>query len=136
MDDQPRQYQPGDVVNGYMMSSNGQWLPVGQPPHQLGEPASYGYSPQHMVHVHGDPASHSALAPVTSLVTGLMALAFCWIPLIGVIAWLLAPIALIFGVIGTQRGKSEHKIMSAIGLVCGGIALIVCVLWVVTLALA
>lgn len=134
MDEQPRQHQPGDVVNGYMMSSDGQWLPVGQAADQPGGLAPYGYAPHQMVHVHGDPASHSALAPVTSLVTGLMALAFCWIPIIGVIAWLLAPIALVFGIIGTQRGKSEHKIMSAIGLACGGIALIVCVLWVVAFA--
>ena len=74
------------------------------------------------------------LAPVTSLVTGLIAF-FSRMPIAGMIAWVLAPLALLFGILGLRSGKTEHK-MSWSGIVCGAIALLICILYGVFILIA
>jgi len=77
-----------------------------------------------VVQVQSDGGQNSALAPVTSLVCGLVALLGCsWVPFIQLGALLLGPLAIIFGILGLQRGQAEHKLMSVIGIVTGGVAL-------------
>ena len=83
--------------------------------------------PQQVVYVQQqEQRNDSALAPVTSIGTGLAALAVCWIPLLGIIAWVLAPLGIVFGIMGMRRGQSEHQLMSVIGLIAASIALLVC----------
>ena len=71
--------------------------------------------------------------PRTGDVAGLIGLFVSWIPLIGIVGWILGPIAVTFGVLGLRRGKGEHKIMSWIGLVCGALTLLICLLWAIAL---
>ena len=140
MSENPGQYRPGDVVNGHVLTNDLRWVPIGPPPNGPGAPlssgtasgnVSWGYSSQPVVYVQGDPASHSSLAPVTSLVSGVIGLLFCWIPIIGVVGWLFGPLALVFGFLGLSRGKAEHKIMSWIGIVLGAITLVICTIYAV-----
>ncbi len=89
--------------------------------------------PQQMVYVQAAGAGNSSLAPVTALICGLLALMIAWIPFLGLGAWILAPVGLTFGILGLRRGKAEHKIMSWIGIVASGIALMICFGWVLLL---
>lgn len=138
------QYRPGDVVNGYVLTSEHQWIPVGPSssssvsnPSAVPAPgAGWGYSPAPQVYVQADSAANSSLAPVTSLVSGIIGFLFCWIPFIGIIGWLFGPLALVFGLLGLSRGKAEHKIMSWIGLVLGAITLVICILYALAFASA
>jgi hypothetical protein len=82
--------------------------------------------PHQQIIVQTENGNNTSLAPVTALVIGLLALMTAWIPIVGIVAWVFAPLAILFGVLGLRRGKAEHKIMSVIGLVCGGIALLCC----------
>lgn len=88
------------------------------------------------MYVQADGSNNTSLAPVTSLVSGIIGLLFGWIPIIGIIGWLFGPLAIVFGILGLQRGKAEHKIMSWIGIVCGAITLAICVFYVVVFAAA
>jgi hypothetical protein len=78
----------------------------------------------------------SALAPVTSLAAGLAALAVAWIPILGIVAWILAPVGVIFGIFGLMRGPGEHKVMSVMGLVASGLALGICFLYLISFMIA
>jgi hypothetical protein len=84
----------------------------------------------------GDPGNNTALAPVSSLVAGILAISISWIPILGVGAWIFAPLAVIFGILGLRRGKTEHKIMSGIGLGLGALALVICIIWAVAFVVA
>jgi hypothetical protein len=84
-----------------------------------------------VVFVQTDNSNNTSLAPVTSLVSGLIGLFFSWIPIIGIIGWVFGPLALVFGALGLRRGKAEHKIMSWIGLVCGAITLVICLAYAI-----
>jgi hypothetical protein len=64
----------------------------------------------------------------------LIGLFICWIPIVGIVGWILGPIALVFGVLGLRRGNAEHKIMSWIGFVCAALTLLVCALYVIFIA--
>lgn len=73
------------------------------------------------------PPTAGSGAAVASLVLGIIGLICSIIPIIGLISWLIAPAALVTGLLGL---KSETNRGTAIGgLVTGGIALIICILW-------
>ena len=99
-----------------------------------GPPQRQGQHYAQAVYVQTDNGNNTSLAPVTSLVAGLIGAFLAWIPIVGMIAWVLGPIAIVFGILGLQRGKPEHKIMSIFGIVAGGIALAVCVGYVLVFA--
>ncbi|MGW0894552.1 DUF4190 domain-containing protein [Saccharopolyspora sp. NPDC002578] len=66
-------------------------------------------------------------------VLGLLALLFSFIPFIGVIAWPLGILGLVFGVIGIIRarnGEANNQGMAITGTVLAGIGLLICVAWV------
>lgn len=63
---------------------------------------------------------------IAGLVLGLCALLFSLIPIIGMIAWVLAPLGLIFGIIGLRA----HKAMAITGIATSAVALVVCIAWV------
>ena len=66
---------------------------------------------------------------VLSLVLGIAGLVCSIIPVIGLISWLLAPGALITGVMGLKSPSSKGLAIG--GLVTGGLALVVCLIWAV-----
>jgi hypothetical protein len=73
--------------------------------------------------------SEGSGAATASLVLGILGLICSIIPIIGLISWLLAPAALITGGIGLKSPTSKGLAVG--GLVTGGLALIVCLLWLV-----
>ncbi|WP_158846605.1 MmpS family transport accessory protein [Saccharothrix deserti] len=69
----------------------------------------------------------------TGFVLGLVGLVFSPIPFIGVIAWPLVILGLIFSVIGLARvnkGIASNKGLSITGIAASAIGLIVCIVWV------
>lgn len=69
----------------------------------------------------------------TALAVGVVAVVFSFLPIIGVIAFVLAPIAIVFGVLG--RKSSKHG-QSVAGMICGIVALIVSVIWLAVFSAA
>lgn len=72
------------------------------------------------------PTGDSGLG-VISLVLGIIGLICSIIPVIGLISWLLAPGALITGVLGLKNPASKGLAIG--GIVTGGLALVVCLIW-------
>jgi hypothetical protein len=65
-------------------------------------------------------------------VLGLVGLFFSFIPLIGVIAWPLVILGLIFSILGLRRassGQATNKGLAIAGIVLSAIGLLVCILW-------
>lgn len=62
-----------------------------------------------------------------SLVVGLTALILSFIPIIGFVSWLLAPLAILFGLISLRR---PSKSLAIAGIITGGIAMFVCFAWI------
>lgn len=65
-------------------------------------------------------------------VLGLVGLIFAFIPLIGIIAWPLTILGLIFGIVGTlraNRGQASNKGMAITAVVLSAIGLVICVIW-------
>lgn len=69
---------------------------------------------------------HNALGKA-AFVTGLIALVLSFVPIIGFVSWLLAPLAILFGLIALRRASRSLAIA---GIVTGVIALVICVQWV------
>jgi hypothetical protein len=68
---------------------------------------------------------------IASLVLGILSVLTAWIPIIGLIAWILAPLGLIFGFLSI--GKPSGKGLAIGGLITSGIGLLICILWVIGL---
>lgn len=62
-----------------------------------------------------------------SFIIGLIALIFSFIPIIGFVSWLLAPLAILFGLIALRR---PSKSLAIVGIITGAIALFICVSWI------
>ena len=75
------------------------------------------------------PSRQQGVPRLTSLVAGLGGLLVSWVPLFGIIGWILGPMALFFGALGLRRGTRTDKIKSSIGMACGALTLAVCVAW-------
>lgn len=61
-----------------------------------------------------------------ALVLGILAVVFAFIPVIGLIAFILAPLAIIFGVLGR---KSSKKGQATAGAITGGVGLVISIIW-------
>lgn len=86
------------------------------------------------VHVHV--ALQDTAAAVASLVLGIFALCTVWIPFFGLIAWVLAPIGLILGIVAVNRPAGSGKAVAWAGAICSGLALLGCFAWVVLIGIA
>lgn len=65
-------------------------------------------------------------------VLGLVGLIFAFIPIIGIIAWPLTILGLVFGIVGTlraNRGQASNKGLAITAVVLSAIGLVICVLW-------
>ena len=71
---------------------------------------------------------------VASLVLGILSILFVWIPFIGLVSWILAPIGLVLGLVALN--KPYGKGMAIAGSICSGIGLLGCIGWVVLIGAA
>lgn len=62
-----------------------------------------------------------------SFIIGLIALILSFIPIIGFVSWLLAPLAILFGLIALRR---PSKSLAIAGIITGVIALFICISWI------
>lgn len=62
-----------------------------------------------------------------SLTLGIIALVLSFAPLVGMVAWVLAPLGLVFG--GLAGGKPVGQGARLAGLITSGLALLVCLVW-------
>ena len=81
------------------------------------------------VHVHVAPQD-TGLA-VASLVLGVFAICTVWIPFVGLIAWILAPLGLILGLVALKRPAGPGRGVAIAGIVCSAIGLLGCIGWIV-----
>ena len=85
----------------------------------------HGYAPP-------PPAPRNGLG-TAGFVLGLLAALFAMIPIIGVIAWPLAILGLVFGLLGISRarkGAATNKGLAIAGTVLAAIGLLLCIAWV------
>lgn len=68
---------------------------------------------------------------VSSLVLGVFAICTVWIPFVGLIAWILAPLGLILGLVAMRRPTGPGRGVAIAGVVCSAIGLLGCIGWVV-----
>lgn len=68
---------------------------------------------------------------VASLVLGVFAICTVWIPFVGLIAWILAPLGLILGLVALKRPAGPGRGVAIAGVVCSSIGLLGCIGWVV-----
>ncbi len=64
---------------------------------------------------------------VAALVIGILSAVIALIPIFGFISWLLAPLAIILGLIGMQKESGRGLALG--GVISGGVGLVICVLW-------
>ncbi|HYE43617.1 MAG TPA: hypothetical protein VEA15_09520 [Caulobacteraceae bacterium] len=83
----------------------------------------------HNVYVQQGPGQAGNGLAVASLVLGILSILFVWIPLIGMISWILAPLGLVLGLVGLN--KPTGRGMAIAGAVCSGVGLLGCIGWVV-----
>ena len=81
------------------------------------------------VHVHVAPQD-TGLA-IASLILGVFAISTVWIPFVGLIAWILAPLGLILGLVALKRPVGAGRGVAIAGIVCSAIGLLGCIAWVV-----
>lgn len=70
-----------------------------------------------------------------AMVCGILALVLSFIPIIGFLSWILAPLALIFGIIVLMRADAS-KGAPITGVATGSIALLICIGWVMAFGAA
>jgi hypothetical protein len=95
---------------------------------------SYPYPPPHPSQ--GAPKNGLGTA---GFVLGLIGLIFAWIPIIGVIAWPLVLLGLIFSLLGLARarqGTSDNKGIAIAGIACSAIGLLICIIYAAAFASA
>jgi hypothetical protein len=76
---------------------------------------------------------------ITGFVLGLTGLVFSPIPFVGMIAWPLVVLGLIFSIVGVVRvkkGKATNKWLSIIGIITSVVGLVVCIVWVAVIGSA
>ncbi|HZW16905.1 MAG TPA: DUF4190 domain-containing protein [Brevundimonas sp.] len=71
---------------------------------------------------------------VASLVLGILSILFVWIPFIGMVSWILAPVGLVLGLVALN--KPAGKGMAIAGSICSGVGLLGCIGWVVLIGAA
>ncbi|MDP1777779.1 MAG: hypothetical protein Q8K90_04130, partial [Brevundimonas sp.] len=54
-----------------------------------------------------------------------------WIPFVGLIAWILAPLGLILGLVALKRPAGPGRGVAIAGIVCSAIGLLGCIGWIV-----
>jgi hypothetical protein len=81
------------------------------------------------IHVHVAPQD-TGLA-IASLILGVFAICTVWIPIVGLVAWILAPLGLILGLVALKRPVGPGRGVAIAGVVCSAIGLLGCIGWIV-----
>ena len=81
------------------------------------------------IHVHVAPQD-TGLA-IASLILGVFSICTVWIPIVGLIAWVLAPLGLILGLVALKRPVGPGRGVAIAGVVCSAIGLLGCIGWIV-----
>ena len=68
-----------------------------------------------------------------ALVLGIIGLLLAFIPIIGMISWILTLLAILFGIIGLSK-RGSPKGTAIAGLITGGLGLVVCIGWAILFA--
>jgi len=87
------------------------------------------YQPQPQPAYQAQPSNGMAVA---SMVLGIVGLVFSFIPIIGVIAWPLVILGIIFGGVGLSKANEvpgSPKGMAIAGLTCSLVGLLICIIW-------
>jgi hypothetical protein len=87
--------------------------------------------PQHVFITQTAPPSNGL--GTAAMVLGIISVVFVFIPILGLVAWITSPLALIFGLIGLGRAPKGGAIT---GVVTGCIGIAVCIMWVSALVAA
>ena len=77
----------------------------------------------------GDVASTSSAR--MSLVAGVTGLLISWVPLFGIVGWVVGPMAIVYGALGLRRATGKAEVACLIGMACGALTLAVCSAWAV-----
>lgn len=78
------------------------------------------------------PVQQSNGMGITALVLGIVGLVFSFVPIIGVIAWPLVILGVIFGAVGINkagRAPGMPKGTAIAGLTCSLVGLAICIIW-------
>jgi Mg2+ and Co2+ transporter CorA len=89
--------------------------------------------PERHHHYYAPPTVEASGAATASLVLGIIALVCSIIPIIGLISWLLAPAAVITSLFGLNNPVNKGSAIG--GLISGILAFIVCIGWVLLIAI-
>lgn len=65
---------------------------------------------------------------VVGLVMGIIALLLCWIPIIGIVSWVISGLGMLFSVLGFRQNNASRA-MSLVAIVLNGLALVVCAVY-------
>lgn len=68
---------------------------------------------------------------IASMVLGILSILFAWIPIVGMISWVLSILGLVLGFMALS--KPVGKGFAWTGIVTSGIGLLICILWVIGL---
>ena len=68
---------------------------------------------------------HNSLGKAAGII-GIIGLLMSFVPFIGFVSWILAPLAVIFGLVALRRNPRSWAI---VGIITGAIALVVCIQW-------
>ena len=89
------------------------------------------YQPQPQSAYPAQPATNGMA--VASLVLGIVGLVFSFIPIIGLIAWPLVILGIVFGGVGLSKANEvpgAPKGMAVAGLTCSIVGLVICFIWI------
>lgn len=80
-----------------------------------------------------EPPQSNGMA-IAALVVGICSIILAIIPIVGFLAWLTSPLAIILGALALRRSVSRGAAIG--GIVTGAIGLIICIVWVVAVGAA
>ena len=86
------------------------------------------------VYVQQSPPAPTNGLGIASLVLGILSVATVWIPFLGMIAWITAPLGLILGFVGLS--KPYGRGVTIAGIICSAIALLIALAWVIFIGAA
>lgn len=99
----------------------------------MATPTPYSPSPEFMEPPRREPRNGLG---TSGFVLGLIGLVFSFLPVIGVVAWPLVILGLVFSLLGffrARRGAASNKGLSIAGIVVSVVGLVVCIVWVAAL---
>ena len=132
--DQPGGQYPGSPAPGQPPTSQPPFTQTPPPPPQYGystSPPPYYGQPSVGYQPYGAPVARpSNSSALAGLILGIAGLCVAWIPLLGIVAWLVNGLGMLFSVLAFRRNDPETRTMSLVGMVLNGLALLVCVGWV------